>query len=690
MPLFSRKKEESDTVPRFRPQRTHETLPPPPIQPSEISNITTQIADLEHCFENKELFDFLISDVDRNRLVQISQILAESGAYAEMQRVTESREKLDGLIARRMQEQHDRNRTGTSLEEILRAAMEIDPETESIQGLRSKIEYLDYNFFAFEKDDFDTLLQLSERTDILRAVLKNRESQPDPIPAQAPLSVTIESLPIGLQEDVPSPVIPEVSPRTDISPVGARIEPTPGDTPPDGDSSPVPSSSDLQAPNSPETNTTAIYAPIVVEEIPSPAVSGMFSDGHTSGSAVEVFRIFSSAGSGVAIDEIVDNMDDFSSDWAELVVGCDIHPQSPVHHKVAEVVAFTRVWSLRRALRGWWSYDCERRRIAEHTHRTSVSKLQSVFRSWRLLVLAQSHRRTVLASSSLRAWRSRTVMLSQVETRLQDQGIREISGPVFKAWEATVRARADRIFLSELTRREVIRTRVFRSWFELSQTTGAEHFQTQLCQRVIKSLKHLVDEVRLCRSKSDELSQVVNYRVAQYAFTKWVHRYRLRAAIDTLRRNRMRRMANHVLRDWHTASQVHSTTGSDMLIDASPPPESVVAFDDDIPVHLLLSPTRATSARYLPTDSDNPITVVEEVAGISLEDLKKSTQELIVQAQVFLSRRTPIPGEFGIDRSLVASKRPLVHPQERVSQDCTDYFATFNQRWKIESDRWVL
>lgn len=163
-------------VPR---QKTADHVSPPPIEEGEIEMFRSQIADLGSCVGNKALFDFLISDIDRNRLTQIALILADRGEYQTMSRVVDLTESLDRLIGSRVEENHIlQTRT---FSQVLQDADEVlADETVPIDFLRAKVRDFDSQFFAYQNEPFDQVVLLTQKVDEIRKRIREVTIPPSP------------------------------------------------------------------------------------------------------------------------------------------------------------------------------------------------------------------------------------------------------------------------------------------------------------------------------------------------------------------------------------------------------------------------------------------------------------------------------------------------------------------------------
>jgi len=233
----------------MRPQQSTERIAPPAIQPNELEQISAQVDDLERSIVDKELFDFLLADVDRSRLTQISMMLADKGDYAEMQKAMDISEKLDRLIAKRLDETHEIQRKSLVLNStsqnadkdilaIIQEAKHFDPTSVTPAELQNKFSYFEYHFFRFQESDFSQLLELSERIEALRKQMRENTS-------------TVKDTPEVLEQS-PTAVVPN---------------------PPENAQAPSPDESWESF--SPAQDYTSIYAPIAQEYPPQsvPAIS---------------------------------------------------------------------------------------------------------------------------------------------------------------------------------------------------------------------------------------------------------------------------------------------------------------------------------------------------------------------------------------------------------------------------------
>ena len=239
-------------VPR---QSSSDHIAPPPIHQGEIDTVAELIADLSRCVDNPALFDILISDVDRNRLTQMTMILAERGDFPSMSRVMELTDALDRLIKQRMEETHQQQRRSLGSDEsqldsiddaIRQVENAIQSPPASVADVRSQIFVFDHYIYEFQTAPFDKVVTLSEKIDELRKLLVSRNppvarpetpaevvEEPwvafpsDPLPVSTtpqPSTWVVEPLPFEAADERLSPVGESFEQRIDDEP--QQVQPT--------------------------------------------------------------------------------------------------------------------------------------------------------------------------------------------------------------------------------------------------------------------------------------------------------------------------------------------------------------------------------------------------------------------------------------------------------------------------------
>lgn len=193
-------------------QKTAEHVSPPPIEEGEIEIFRSQISDLASCSENKTLFDFLISDIDRNRLTQIALILADRGDFAIMAQVIELTETLDRLIGTRIEENHhtDIVSLNRTLDQVLMDADQVvqDPSI-STESLRGKVKEFDAHFYSHQDAPFDKVLLLTQMIEEMRHRIREGTTSQSPDATSPALDERwVAFPPHPASPDLPKAVVP--------------------------------------------------------------------------------------------------------------------------------------------------------------------------------------------------------------------------------------------------------------------------------------------------------------------------------------------------------------------------------------------------------------------------------------------------------------------------------------------------
>jgi hypothetical protein len=164
---------------RIPPQRqvTIDQVTAPVIRDDEIDGFASQVGDLSQCVDNPALFELILSDLDRNRLTQMTMLLAERGDYPTMARVMEISDKLDTLICNQINESHKKQRLSLlsrpsedlTIEDLFREADEINRDQNlQVAQLRGKVLLFDQSLSEFQDEPFEKLIQLSEKVELMR------------------------------------------------------------------------------------------------------------------------------------------------------------------------------------------------------------------------------------------------------------------------------------------------------------------------------------------------------------------------------------------------------------------------------------------------------------------------------------------------------------------------------------------
>jgi predicted ester cyclase len=119
----------------------------------------------------------------------MTMILADKGDYPTMTRVMELTEKLDRLIARRMEETHEQQRksffsdqpgSAKTLDELLSEADQIIARSDYTEAEKTEIRYriteFDHYFFTFQNETIEQVLMLSEKIDEMRKRFRRVQS----------------------------------------------------------------------------------------------------------------------------------------------------------------------------------------------------------------------------------------------------------------------------------------------------------------------------------------------------------------------------------------------------------------------------------------------------------------------------------------------------------------------------------
>ena len=748
--------------PPIRPQATFERVVPPPVNPNEVSILREQILDLERAFTDRDLFDFLLADIDRNRLTQIVTLFADMGRYVEMQSAMELAEKLDDLIRRRLDETHEQQRRtlvvsqseiDVDIRSIISEAESTDISALSEIEIHNRIGYFEFHFYRFQDCDLALLLRLSECIEAFRKALRDIESRASidtvtPSETNQPLPTQLVTSEVAVQSNQSLPAENEASPADDeawetFTPV---LEPVTDPPVVNNDCSCI------YGPLEPPRETTHQAVSQTLEPLAEENIQESTSDQNIGAQTATAQDI--ATDTWEQFNEIVPPESppvDALSNFNHIIDACPISSPSCDSSESMDAMAL-RISSRRiirmktRALLQWLELERENRnrlRIAQqlhddrirrvlrmwnslsHTVRTSREQTEKALKNSvlqtlqhnRMAVFEKSKRmirlyNMQLAKAAFRAW----VDQSRASARLESLCVRNrdfgSSRAVTCAWRALIRDNEERVYSHILIREAAMKRTVVTTWrFHVdSLAAKAADFHTK---SLLRNFSRLVRERRKWKDAVSTLQTKLARVRTVSTFNQWrqVHKRRRRVTESILKicstkfRNNFQFLKENCPVCPSPAQRVQAI-GS--LVDAI----TVAALREKrAVVDLLLDPALvSTTPRgrqmdlFSPSMHKSPIVQYYSISDPEekrqetppsvgpIDDLKQTTNEIIVKTQIFLSQRRlksvspqPIESPANLDHS-----RRITDWLENHKRSSDNYFTDFERKWAIEEQKWHL
>ena len=709
--------------PPVRPQPTLERIAAPPVQANEISLLRDQVLDLERSFNDKDLFDFLLADIDRNRLTQIVTMFADSGQYVDMQGAMELAETLDRLIRRRLDETHQQQRRTwiesppaqePDIGQIITEAETTDISTLSVTDLQNRISYFDFHFYRFQDGDFVLLLKLSERIESFRKALRELESR------GSLQTVTPEDSSQSNENRVLMEPIVRLTEESSVLSQPAQDLPQDDEvwetfTPP-----PAP------VPTIEPTVCSAIYGPIETVSTPpehpsipissvemgtdswerfhndssSTQVDGLQTTDHSA--TVEVYRISSSF-------QQSNTRDDFSDDQEMAFQELKIQRMK------------------KSAFRAWSLIKHQRDARSKLSHDQSVIRLRSTFGIWSRLSREQQARKAAERASArdevfrnnlsvrrIKAMRScfdswfgclrESRDLQRTRIRLQQSSIVK---EVFDGWRSLCSSREESLSSHLQVRHTMLKRAILTAWVTgmRSSCDMVDNFYLRSAFRVLIGR---VNEAKRAEEQASLVRRGIERNLIESIFVGWKElRLKRHASIDRMLNVcafRVRESFNSFVQNssmLHKPQVIENMDTIARVVSVVLLREKRAAFDD-LSQPLVATPRKrfeivSTSIHKSPIVQYYSISDPEEAPQGTpppigpIEELKQTTNDIIVKAQVFLSqRRLRSPSPITESPTNLDHSRKVVEWLDNHKRSSDKYFTDFERKWAIEEQKWHL
>lgn len=705
-------------------QVTVDHFPPPPIQSDEIEVFAAQIGDLDHCIDNSSLFDVLIGDIDRNRLTQMTMILADIGDYPTMTRVMELTEKLDRLIARRMEETHEQQRksffsdqpgSAKTLDELLSEADQIIARSDYTEAekteIRSRIAEFDHYFFTFQNETIEQVLMLSEKIDEMRKRFRrvqsgsvassgSRTPPAQPVIPDEPYEpwVLFAAEPVHVPDtlDKPANLMIDASPT-----VGEGRNRTP----------------EMSMEDFPLTPTEVTrYVPPEVFAVSSATVGSRFTEsGSQDGMDIPDMTAFSSLISGPREPTFPDGDTDGdlqsvgegptlpARPRSSFIQSSNFHPTlrsmsafMEDHNIAIEADAMADRLNDRLAgnvLLQWRSImHCAQHEADGLTRDIALRFTRRCIDEWRIHAKVNPYftrKFQAAALHTLRVWKSRTLFALRIGSEVDASAIRKLAGPVVAGWSGYTIEVRNRVFSFEKTREDNSVRRCRREWLRAEKDEKERlkiHRQYMLSIAVLRAWKQQIDcnkEIQMTRGQLEARITFLNQ--ATY-FRAWRRRASMLGRVRMIRMRMNSQLFDQTIKGWY--QQVSQGKASRLRVSALRKADEnyrewksdqVNRRNMEASKRLPLSPS--TEYYFIHDEPTSPF------AKETVVDINKATEEIIIQTQTFLSQRTLIV--LSPARTFSAPFQwPKVHPQNTDRSD--DYFVTFEKKWALEEAKWRL
>jgi hypothetical protein len=672
---------ESQKPPRrvpFARQATSDHISPPAIQEGEIDAFGIQVEDLGRCSENPALFDILVSDIDRNRLTQITMILADRGDYPAMARVMTIADTVDRLIREHVNNAHRQQKlslssnslTDLTLEDVSREADAVYANTTlSKDDLLAKLSIFDRCFSDFQDAPFEDLIQLSEKVDRIRTRVSLQQASPI---ATSTISEDWETFP-------QPPLSPAVK-TTDLA--GGSVVPLPMHNPDSVD----------EAPLSPAVNSTD-HGEVSEVPLPLPVAEPVIIDDQKEVKlAIAISTVEKLRDAWISLImhrmHVTCNGDRFaiSRDLrlmknAFLRISCSYVGNQRFHTMESQTRSAVIDRCSRAAFKTWrsrFSSEVESLQILEvvgqdFAKQIAVRRLKQSIRDWRLeakslfcsryfefgrvvrmfedwdaMTRALLRRRRVEKMNTisvLRAWQDETRGSRQTGAAVDEMFRLRILGPSFESWLKFTSEKRNILFSLEVTQRERLMHNILSSWLENARANIELERDLDIVRAVLAAWREAVTDGENPVSPLHNLgtlsSDIQEVPTTPEAWLEEVPEGE--SGIGDISHGSLPDSVEHYI--------IHDS------------PEIPRIFVDDTPlVPNVLSPEL-------------------------VKQIKSETEDLIVKAQIFLSQR-----------NLSLSPQPLATqpvnristaPNLQVSGD-ESYYQWFERKWQEEEERWRL
>ena len=678
---------ESQKPPRrvpFTRQATSDHISPPAIQDGEIDAFEIQVEDLGRCSDNPSLFDILVSDIDRNRLTQITMILADRGDYPVMARVMSIAETVDRLIREHVNNAHRQQKLSLSSNSLTDLTLEdVSREADAVYAnpaltkdeLIAKLLIFDRCFSDFQDAPFEELIQLSEKVDRIRKRVSLQQTSPvaastvseawETFP-QPPLSPAVKTIGIsdGSAASLPLP-FPDNA-NDDTLQVAPPLSPAVNDAA-RADSSVVPLPVTVEEPEVAEDQKELNLAIAVstVQKLRNTWLTSIIHRLHVNCKGVRLaisrdlrlkIHVFLQIRGSHLRNQLLHSMEAqtrsavidrrnraafrswryrFSSEVESLRILEDVGQDFAKQIAIRRGKQRIRDWRL-----GAKSLFCSRY--------FEFGRVVRMFEDWDAMKRAILHRRRVLQMSKLsvlRSWQEEARASRETRAAVDEMFQLRILGPSFESWLKFTSEKRNKLFSLEVTQRERLMHSILSNWLESMRTN------------------HEIER---------------DFESVRTVFAAW------REAM-TGRDNAVSPM--HNLRMLSSDTQEVPTTPEAWLEEV---PEGDSGIGDishgslpDSVEHYIIHDSPEIPRIFV---NDTPL-VPNVLSPEQVKQIKSETADIIVKTQIFLSQR-----------NLSLSPQPLATqpvnwistvPNLNVRGD-ESYYQWFERKWQEEEKRWRL
>lgn len=496
----------SDKIPRrtqMARQITTDHISPPAIQPGEIDSLCSQVEDLSRCGDNPVVFDILLSDIDRNRLTQITMMLAERGDFPTMARVVQISDNLDRLIKDRVYFTHKRQweavGAGSPADytiddfecEIDRVISDLGLETEE---LREKITFFDQCFSDFQDEPFERLIRLSDKIDVIRKRI-SKVIFVDPADTDG-----LNTDPHEEWETFPTSLSPAHAGSVNVIGPGGPVQANPAiqlNTTDEAGTSPkqlLSPTDQAQHAASPDilqsTKLTQMQMDISQSE---PTVSSLEPGCDRMiawlthvylrrlRSALQHLRIYP-IGSIVAERVPRRSLRLHVHAWtaAATTAQADLSRMTSIADEFCNTVIGNRLLSA--SLAAWMTASRNQR----FQRSAGVAAARKIFIQWRVITwrkVKEDARSNDLSRSILRTWKAIALRSAELKLIVDARSKYRILGPVLVAWISHCNECRNKRFLSQVSHRDRISSKVLHAWLRLVQDANNTATRTALSPR---------------------------------------------------------------------------------------------------------------------------------------------------------------------------------------------------------------
>ena len=650
---------------------TTDHMVPPPIQQGEIEAFASQVDDLSRCTDNAGLFELLVSDIDRNRLTQLTMILAEKGDYPAMARVMEISDKVDSLIRNQVDESHRRQRRslrGTvdndpTLDDFLREADELNANSSlTVAELRAKVQMFDQCFSDFQNESFEQLVVLSEKVEIMRKRLQRMNVEP--VPSHTETWETFPVLQVSKEDELVHDVVDQTEALVPV--LQENVVHVPGSEVdhdvPVGQEMVVEMSEESEVLKNVDEGTQAMppqvdappeeWETFNMVHSPRMVVSRMTIDEAASTADAKLAMIVFTFWKTVKLKKrlhvclnihIRAIQRDAFKPWLNLVNNIQVARERIVHDQLK----FKDRRVMRLVMATWMISS------SNHAYSEALSRFQQrqTFSLWRSLTYSKL-KNSDLLSNLLRAWCQHVCSRKEIINRVVTEDKIQTLGPILSAWVSETTATRNLIFSIQTSQRERAEADCFRAWHAL---TGAP--RSGACS----------EDIGANTDKDREET------------TEW--------AGQSLMQRRTEKSLRRVLKEWHNEclhnQSLSPLRGLGILAgEHKDAPTSPEAWLEELPDGVEY--TADDSQASIPESVEHYI-IHDSPVVHSATDIRLRTEEIIAKTQIFLSQRHL--------RSF--SPPPFMEanhftPMKSGQQEHSSYFSWFDNKWAKEEKRWQL